>query len=311
MEAIKNTKIRIVFMGTPEFAVPSLKILVENGYDIVGVITSTDKMGGRGGKRLIESAVKKYAQSQELKILQPKNLKSKKFIKELSSLKADLQIIIAFRMLPEIVWNMPRLGSYNLHGSLLPKYRGAAPINWAVIRGETETGVTSFKLKHEIDTGDLMISQKINIDKTDTAGSLHDKMMVIAADVILETVKKIAIGNTALNTQDDSLVSIAPKIFHQDCNVDFDKPGEEIYNFIRGLSPYPTSWTKFKGKKLKIFWAEFVEEDHDEQIGTNISDEKTFLHIYCQDGYMSMKDIQWEGRKRMKIDQFLNGLNAK
>lgn len=310
MATISDTKIRIVFMGTPEFAVPSLRILVENGYNIVGVVTSTDKMGGRGGKKLLQSAVKKYAASQGLTILQPKNLKSKKFVNELKGLKADLQIIIAFRMLPEVVWNMPPLGSYNLHGSLLPKYRGAAPINWAVINGEKETGVTTFKLKHEIDTGDTMMSRKIPIEITDTAGSLHDKMMLVAAEVMLRTVQKIEQGSTELMMQDDTQVSKAPKIFHQDCNIDFNKPGRDIYNFIRGLSPYPTSWTSFKGKKLKVFWSEFHHEAHDEKIGTIISDEKTFLYIYCKDGYIAMLDIQWEGRKRMKIDQFLNGLKS-
>lgn len=296
-------------MGTPDFAVPSLKILVDNGYDIVGVITSTDKYGGRGGKKLLESAVKKYALSEELKILQPKNLKSKSFIKELKALKADLQIIIAFRMLPEVVWNMPPLGSYNLHGSLLPSYRGAAPINWAVINGESTTGVTSFKLKHEIDTGDTLISKQIDIDIKDTAGSLHDKLMVLAADVILESVGKIERNDIQLQLQDESKVSKAPKIFHQDCSIDFNQSTERIYNFIRGLSPYPTSWTMFRGKKMKVFWAEYKVENHTEEIGTTITDEKSYLHIYCTDGYISIEDLQWEGRRRMNIAQFLNGLN--
>ena len=310
MEVINDTKIRIVFMGTPDFAVPSLKILVENGYNIVGVVTSTDKLGGRGGKKLLESAVKKYAVSQNLTVLQPKNLKSKKFVKELKALKADLQIIIAFRMLPEVVWDMPRLGTYNLHGSLLPKYRGAAPINWAVIKGETETGVTSFKLKHEIDTGDTLIAEKINIEKADTAGSLHDKMMELAADVILKTVKLVDQGKADLKSQNETLVTKAPKIYHKDCEIDFDQEGILIFNFIRGLSPHPTSWTTFREKKLKIFWAEFIQEEHTEKIGTTISDGKTFLHMYCKDGYIDIKDIQWEGRRRMTIDNFLNGLSS-
>lgn len=296
-------------MGTPDFAVPSLKILVDNGYNIVGVITSTDKYGGRGGKKLLESAVKKYALSEELKILQPKNLKSKSFLKELKALNADLQIIIAFRMLPEVVWNMPPLGSYNLHGSLLPSYRGAAPINWAVINGESTTGVTSFKLKHEIDTGDTLISKQIDIDKKDTAGSLHDKLMILAADVILESVQKIETQDFDLQHQDESKVSKAPKIFHQDCSIDFGQTGEKIYNFIRGLSPYPTSWTMFRGKKMKVFWADYLVENHTEKVGTTITDEKSYLHIYCKDGYLSIGDLQWEGRRRMNVAQFLNGLN--
>lgn len=305
---MNKAKLRIVFFGTPDFAVPSLKILIDHGYDVVGVVTSTDKKGGRGGKKLLESAVKKYAVSQEVLTLQPKNLKSKKFINELAALKADLQIIIAFRMLPEVVWNMPRLGTYNLHGSLLPRFRGAAPINWAVINGESETGVTSFKLKHEIDTGDTLLSRKIPIDPKDTAGTLHDKMMIIASEVVLETVQLIEQDKAQLHSQDDTKVTKAPKIFHQDCKVDFDRTGKEIYNFIRGLSPYPTSWILFKGKKLKIFWAEYVEQIHDEKPSTSVTDDKSFLHIYCTDGYLSIMDVQWEGRKRMQIGQFLNGL---
>lgn len=296
-------------MGTPDFAVPSLKILVENGYNIVGVITSTDKMGGRGGKTLLQSAVKKYALTQGLKILQPKNLKSKKFVEELRSLKADLQIIIAFRMLPVVVWDMPHLGTYNLHGSILPSYRGAAPLNWAVINGEEETGVTSFKLKHEIDTGDTLISRTIKIEKTDTAGSLHDKMMVLAAEVILNTVQTIEAGDIELQTQDESKVSKAPKIFHKDCSIDFDNNGDKIYNFIRGLSPYPTSWMTFRGKKLKVFWADFIFTDHTEEVSTIITDDKSYLHVYCKNGYLSLLDVQWEGRRRMEVSQFLNGLN--
>lgn len=296
-------------MGTPEFAVPSLKILIDNGYDVLGVITSTDKMGGRGGKKLLQSAVKKYAVSQNLKVLQPKNLKSKKFLSELRALKADLQIIIAFRMLPVVVWDMPPLGTYNLHGSILPSYRGAAPINWAVINGETEIGVTSFKLKHEIDTGDTLISRKVEIDKKDTAGTLHDKMMGIAAQVILESVEMVASNQINLLAQDESKVSKAPKIFHKDCAIDFNNPTDKVYNFIRGLSPYPTSWTLFRGKKLKVFWADPNKEAHTEQAGTIITDDKSYLHIYTPDGYLALTDIQWEGRKRMNIAQFLNGLN--
>jgi len=284
---LREAKLRIVFMGTPEFAVPSLKILLENGYDIVGVVTSTDKMGGRGGKQLLP----------------------KKFLSELRSLKADLQIIIAFRMLPVVVWDMPALGTYNLHGSILPSYRGAAPINWAVINGEKETGVTSFKLKHEIDTGDTLISRKIKIDNEDTAGALHDKMMDLAAEVILESVELIAKDKIVLTAQDESKVSKAPKIFHQDCIIDFNNKAEKIYDLIRGLSPYPTSWMMFRSKKLKVFWADQIIEKHNEEAGTIITDDRSYLRVYCQDGYLDLKEIQWEGRKRMNISQFLNGLN--
>lgn len=299
--------LKIIFMGTPDFAVPSLQILVENGYDIVGVITSTDKLGGRGKKQLLQSAVKKYAISKGLHILQPKNLKSKKFIAKLQALNANLQIVIAFRMLPEIVWNMPEYGTYNLHGSLLPKFRGAAPINWAIISGEKETGVTSFKLKHEIDTGDLLLSKKISIEHEDTAGTLHDKMMVLAADTILETVRLIENDEASLHPQDDSLVSKAPKIFHEDCQIDFNQDASTVYNFIRGLSPYPASWTTFRNLKLKIYKSQLHIGSHTEVPGTIETDTKQ-MKIYCTDGYLKITEVQWEGRRKMEIQGFLNGL---
>jgi len=219
---------KIIFMGTPEFAVPSLDILVKNGYDVVAVITSTDKYGGRGGKKLIESAVKKYAVSQNIPVLQPKNLKSLEFIEELKSYEADLQLVVAFRMLPVVVWDMPKLGTYNLHGSLLPRYRGAAPINWAVINGDKYTGVTTFKLKHAIDTGDLMHQEKIAITEDDTAGSVHDKMMDLGANLILKTVKSIESGDYETFPQDESQVSKAPKIFHDTCEIDFSKTADLV-----------------------------------------------------------------------------------
>ena len=229
-------------MGTPEFAVPSLDILVQNNYDIVAVVTSTDSYGGRGGKQLIESSIKKYAIEHHIPVLQPTNLKSPGFIEQLKSFEADLQIVVAFRMLPEIVWNMPPLGTFNLHGSLLPKYRGAAPINHAIIQGETETGVTSFKLKHEIDTGDVLLRKKVAIDVNDDAGTLHDRMMIIGADVVLETVKRIESGKYTFTKQEDAESTKAPKIFHETCQIDFNKPVDQVYNFIRGLIPYPGAW---------------------------------------------------------------------
>jgi len=232
-------------MGTPEFAVHSLKAIHESEHEVVGVITSTDKLGGRGGKNLIESAVKKYALAQNLRILQPPNLKATSFIEELKSLQADVQIVVAFRMLPEVVWDMPPLGTFNLHGSLLPKYRGAAPINWAVINGDLETGVTSFKLKHVIDTGDLVMQRPLAIEPLETAGDVHDKMMHLGADVILQTVQLIAEDKVTFTPQDDSKVSKAPKIFHHTCEIDFSKSTIEVFNFIRGLSPYPAAWATF------------------------------------------------------------------
>ena len=230
---------KIIFMGTPEFAVPSLDILVQNGYEIAAVVTAPDSMGGRGGKQLIESAVKKYAVEKQIPVLQPEKLKSPAFIDTLKNIKADIQIVVAFRMLPEMVWNMPPLGTFNLHGSLLPKYRGAAPINHAIINGEKETGVTSFKLKHEIDTGDILMQKTIPISDDENAGSLHDKMKMIGAEVVLETVKMIENGDYTFIRQKDELASHAPKIFHETCRIDFNNPIQKIHNFIRGLSPYP------------------------------------------------------------------------
>jgi methionyl-tRNA formyltransferase len=298
---------RIVFMGTPAFAVPSLEILIENGYDVVGVITSTDKMGGRGNKTLLESDVKKYAQSKGLKILQPKNLKSPAFVEELRELKADLQIVVAFRMLPEIVWNMPPIGTFNLHGSLLPKYRGAAPINWAVINGDAETGVTTFFLKHEIDTGNLLFQSKLPIGENETVGEVHDKMMELGSNLVLKTVKAIENKDYEAQVQDESLVSHAPKVFHKTCQVNFNQPTLQVHNFIRGLSPYPTAWTMLGDKKLKLFRTLKEIESHEHEVGSFHSDNKTFVKIATTDGYVQLLELQLQGRKRMKIKDFLNG----
>lgn len=298
---------RIVFMGTPDFAVPSLDILVQHGYNIVGVITATDKVGGRGKKKILESAVKKYAVSKGIKVLQPKNLKKPDFVEELRALKADLQVVVAFRMLPEVVWNMPPIGTFNLHGSLLPKYRGAAPINWAVIRGETQTGVTTFFLKHAIDTGNLLFQSKMPIGENDTVGEVHDKMMALGADLVLKTVQAIESGNYTAQPQDESLVSHAPKIFHETCQVDFSQSTVDVHNFIRGLSPYPTAWTQLEGKKLKLFRTLKSIEAHQHEPGSFHSDNKSFLKIATQDGFVDVLELQIAGRKRMKIKDFLNG----
>ncbi len=298
---------RIIFMGTPEFAVSSLDILVQNGHQIVAVVTSVDSYGGRGGKQLLESAVKKYAVAHDIPVLQPTNLKSPAFLETLRSYNADLQIVVAFRMLPEVVWNMPPLGTVNLHGSLLPKYRGAAPINHAIINGETETGVTSFKLKHEIDTGDVIMSRSINIEDTDDAGTLHDKLKDLGAQVVLETVNKIANGSVVFQMQSDDEATPAPKIFHETCKIDFDRPIADVYNFIRGLSPYPAAWCIIDQKEVKILQASKNNEDDYLKPGKIVSDDKRIVKIKCKDGYISILSLKPEGKRVMNITDFLNG----
>jgi len=301
---------RVIFMGTPDFAVPSLQILVENKVNIVGVITSTDKYGGRGGKKLIESDVKKYAVSQGLRILQPKNLKAASFIEELVELKADLQIVVAFRMLPEVVWNMPPKGTYNLHGSLLPRYRGAAPINWAIVNGDKETGVTSFKLKHAIDTGDLLFQQKTNIGSEETTGELYNRLKHIGAEVVLKTVRAVEEGKIDLKPQDASLTSKAPKIHREDCEIDWHQTVEEIRNFVRGMNPYPGAWFNFLGTTMKVFKTENKVAAHNVAIGAISSDNKTFIHVAAKDGWVSLMDVQLQGKKRMDIKSLLNGIDV-
>lgn len=307
-------KLRIIFMGTPDFAVPSLKILLENGYNIVAVITAPDKPAGRGMK-ISESDIKKYAIAQNLTILQPEKLKNEAFISELKILNADLQIVVAFRMLPEVVWNMPPLGTINLHASLLPQYRGAAPINWAIITGEKQTGVTTFKLKHEIDTGDILLQEKINIGDIETAGELYDRMKEAGAKLLLQTVNEISAGKIKeINQQrlqeykgDFSQLFHAPKITAETGEIDWNKNVNEIYNLIRGLSPYPTAFTFLKDKKLKIFTSEKELANNNETPGEVITDRKSFLKFACNDGYISVKELQLEGKKKMMIEDFLRG----
>lgn len=294
-------------MGTPEFAVPSLDILVKNNYDVVAVVTSPDSYGGRGGKQLIESSIKKYAVEHRFPVLQPTNLKSPEFIDELKTYHADIQIVVAFRMLPEVVWNMPPLGTFNLHGSLLPKYRGAAPINHAIIRGETETGVTSFKLKHEIDTGDVLLQKKVPVYEDDDAGTLHDRMMNAGAEVVLETVKRIESGKYIFLKQDDTQATKAPKIFHETCKIDFKKPVDQVYNFIRGLSPYPGAWCVLEGKEIKLFKTKKRMFSDDNEYGTIVTDHKKLLEIKCSDGYIQIISLKPQGKKEMSVIDFLNG----
>ncbi len=299
--------LRIVFMGTPEFAVPSLQILVENGYNVVGVVTATDKRGGRGKKQLLESAVKKYAVSQSIPVLQPEKLRDPGFIESLRRLNANLFVVVAFRMLPEIVWSMPEYGTFNLHGSLLPRYRGAAPINWAVINGERETGVTSFFIRQEIDTGDLILQEKMPIGENETAGEVHDRMMELGARVVLKTVQAIEKGDYTLHKQDDSLATKAPKIFHDICEIDFNQPTQKVHDFIRGLSPYPAAWTTLDGKELKIFRTTKEITSHGHQPGTFLTDNKDWLKIATADGFVHIHELQLEGRRRMSNADFLNG----
>jgi len=299
--------IRIIFMGTPEFAVPSLDLLYKAGYNIVGVITAPDKPAGRGMK-LSESEVKKYAVKNNLKILQPDKLKHPDFIEELRQLKADLQVVVAFRMLPEMVWKMPPLGTINLHASLLPQYRGAAPINWAIINGEKETGVTTFKLQQEIDTGNILLQEKIKINDNETAGTLHDKMKSIGAEVLLKTVQQLQNGTLQEHAQSySSMLRPAPKIFSEDCKINWDQNVEDIFNFIRGLSPYPAAFTFLHGKKLKIFSAEKQQQTGLGSPGDYVTNNKSYLKFAAKDGYISIKELQSEGKKRMNVVDFLRG----
>ncbi|HQW83406.1 MAG TPA: methionyl-tRNA formyltransferase [Ferruginibacter sp.] len=310
--AKKITELRIVFMGTPEFAVASLDALVKAGCNIVAVITAPDKPGGRG-MQIQQSAVKKYATENNLLVLQPEKLRNAHFIEELKSLNADLQIVVAFRMLPEVVWNMPPMGSVNLHGSLLPQYRGAAPINWAVINGEKETGVTTFKLKHEIDTGDILLQESFAIAENENAGEVHNKMKDIGAKLLVKTVKGLAEGSISEAPQNlglkvkDSALKHAPKIFTETCSINWNKPVEEVYNLIRGLAPYPTAFTILNGKKLKIYKAEKIIKKPISDVGKFETNHKTFLQFAGNNGYISILELQLEGKKRMEVEEFLRG----
>lgn len=301
---------KIVFMGTPDFAVASLNALLEAGFNIVGVVTAPDKPAGRGQK-INESAVKQFAQDKGLRILQPIKLKDPEFVNELRSLEADLNVVVAFRMLPEMVWNMPPKGTINLHGSLLPQYRGAAPINWAIINGEKESGVTTFLLKQEIDTGDILFAESVKIEDQDSAGDLHDKLMTIGAELLVKTVKAIESGNYKEIPQDklaEEKLKSAPKIFREDCLIDWNQEARKIYNHIRGLSPYPAAFCKFQDKTLKIYKADFEEKNHQLEAGSIETDHKTFIKFACLDGFISVKELQLEGKKKMKVDEFLRGV---
>ncbi|MDQ6756138.1 MAG: methionyl-tRNA formyltransferase [Bacteroidota bacterium] len=298
-------------MGTPEFAVPSLNKLLHGGYNIVAVVTAPDKPAGRG-LQLTECAVKKFALEKNLKILQPDKLKSPEFLEELKLLSADFQIVVAFRMLPEVVWNMPPMGTINLHGSLLPQYRGAAPINWAIINGEKETGVTTFKLQHQIDTGNILLQQKIKINEDETAGELHDRMKEIGADLLTKTVNGLVEGTlkeiqqSAISNK-QSAIHHAPKLSTETSKIDWNKPVDEVYNLIRGLSPYPGAFTFLNEKKLKIFKAKKEITQTLSKAVDFETDKKTFLKFVCNNGYISVSELQLEGKKKMGIEEFLRG----
>ncbi|MBC6111456.1 methionyl-tRNA formyltransferase [Pedobacter fastidiosus] len=299
---------KIVFMGTPDFAVASLDALVQANFDVVAVVTAPDKPAGRGQK-LSESAVKKYAVEKGIPVLQPEKLKNAEFIEELKSYQADLQVVVAFRMLPEVVWAMPAKGTINLHGSLLPQYRGAAPINHAIINGEKESGVTTFFLTHEIDTGDIILSDSVSIADDETAGDLHDKLMHVGAKLLVKTVSAIVEGDFSEQPQPQSdVLKHAPKIFKEDCKIDWNNSAQQVYNLIRGLSPYPTSFTVLNDKILKIFKAELEEKEPGIASGGFLTDGKTFLKFATQDGFIKLLDIQYEGKKRMLIEDFLRGV---
>jgi methionyl-tRNA formyltransferase len=301
-------------MGTPQFAVESLKILMENNYNVVGVVTMPDKPAGRG-QNLQQSAVKQFALQHNLNILQPTNLKDDEFIKQLKDLNVNLQIVVAFRMLPEIVWSLPTLGTYNLHASLLPKYRGAAPINWSIINGEKETGITTFKIEKEIDTGNILLQQKVDISEEMNAGELHDILMQQGSELILQSVKKIQEGNIKLEAQDINNIKHAPKIFKETCKIDWDKDVNDIHNFIRGLSPYPCAWSDLfiDGKQItfKIYSANKEIIEHDLPFGKIETDGKTFIKIATSGGFIIIKELQMSGKKKLTAIEFLRGFSFK
>lgn len=302
---------RIIFMGTPEFAVASLKVLVENHCNVVAVVTAPDKPVGRGQK-LGMSAVKEYVvnHAPHIPLLQPEKLKAPAFLEELKSYQADLQIVVAFRMLPEVVWNMPPLGTFNLHGSLLPQYRGAAPINWAIINGETETGVTTFFLKHEIDTGSIIFQEKEPIAPNDTVGEVYERLMHKGANLVLTTVQAIAQGSYPQMPQDENQeLRHAPKIFKETCQINWQQSAQAVHNFVRGLSPYPAAWTTLAGKGCKIYKTRLVHDYEGEKlaIGAFFTDHKTKLYVQCEDAMIAIEELQLEMKKRMSIEDFLRG----
>ena len=311
---MQKEALRIVYMGTPEFAVEPLKALVKGGFNIVGVVTMPDKCSGRGMK-LQASPVKQYALAQNIPVLQPEKLKNQEFLDELSSLHADLQIVVAFRMLPEVVWSMPTMGTFNLHASLLPQYRGAAPINWAVINGDKETGVTTFFLQHAIDTGDIIMQEKIAIGDEECTGSVHDRLMELGAKLVLKTVEAILEGNVVTTSQSllnpEEKLKPAPKLFKDNTRIDWSQKGRQLFNFVRGLSPYPAAWTELCNSDecigVKVFEAVFEQKNHDLEPGKIITDGKKELKVAVADGFLCLKRLQLAGRKTLNADDLLRG----
>ncbi|MDE5424192.1 methionyl-tRNA formyltransferase [Ancylomarina sp. DW003] len=313
---MNQNSLRIVYMGTPEFAVAPLDALIEAGFNIVGVVTNPDKPAGRGQK-IQESAVKKYALEKGLTILQPEKFRNEAFLAELKALNADLQVVVAFKMLPELVWNMPKYGTLNLHASLLPHYRGAAPINWAIMNGDKESGVSTFLLQKEIDTGNVIFQEKVSIGENDNLEILHDNLMEIGSNLVVKTAKAIESNDYPQIPQEDLTVAgeelkIAPKIFKNDCKINWSASIEKIHNHIRGLSPYPASWTELsdsndKKVALKVYAANKENEEHSLPIGSLVSDKKTYLKVAVNGGYINLTTIQMAGKKRMQIADFLRG----
>jgi len=302
-----NASPKIVFMGTPSFAVASLKALLDAKMNVVGVVTAPDKPAGRG-MQLQQSAVKQFALEHQLPIAQPEKLKSPEFFAQIQAWQPDIQIVVAFRMLPESIWSLPPMGTLNVHGSLLPKYRGAAPINWAIINGEKETGVTTFRLQHAIDTGDILLQERIPISPDMTAGELHDTMMEVGAQTLVKTLHELIAGTIQSKPQEETLAILhAPKIFTKDCQIDWQQPVAQIHNLIRGLAPFPGALTKVDGKIVKLFITSIVYENPKEPVGSFVTDGKTYARFACSDGYIQLKDIQWEGKKRMPIADFIRG----
>jgi methionyl-tRNA formyltransferase len=298
-------------MGTPDFAVPPLAALQAAGHEIAAVVTATDKLGGRGGKQIIESDVKKYAVAHNLPLLQPEKLRNEDFISALRALQADLFVVVAFRMLPEVVWTMPPLGTINLHGSLLPKYRGAAPINWAIIQGETETGVSTFFLQHAIDTGNILAQASTPIGENENFGEIYSRLSGIGADLLVKSLGQIAAGETTGTPQNESLACPAPKLFQHNTQIDFTQTAQTVHNFVRGLSPFPGAWTMLDGVVLKVFETTVLDEKSDLETGTILCDGKRNVKIICKDSVIALQNVQLAQKKRMGIKDFLNGYTIK
>lgn len=312
MSTSNNNLLRIVFMGTPDFAVGSLEQLIKADFNVVGVVTAPDRPAGRG-RKVQESAVKQFATQHNLKVLQPTNLKDEAFLEELKSLDANLQVVVAFRMLPKAVWQMPEHGTFNLHASLLPQYRGAAPINWAIINGEKETGVTTFFIDEKIDTGSIILQKTASILPDDNVGTLHDRLMELGSHLVVETCMQIEAGTVKRQKQDETgALKSAPKIHKETCRIDWEASIEDIYNHIRGLSPYPGAWTELvnggKAELMKIFTTEMEQADHNYHIGKLIAEKKS-LKVAVRDGYISLLELQLPGKRRMQVNEVLNGLN--